>query len=48
MTTIKNRTRKIKNNILAIEAALAAIPVNPKIAATIAMIRNMAAHLSII
>ena len=42
-----NSTKKIKNKILAIEAAPAAIPVKPKIAATIAIIKNMAAHLSI-
>ena len=42
-----NKTRKIKNNTLAIEAAPAAIPVKPNMAATIAMIKNMAAHLSI-
>lgn len=42
-----NKTRKIKNNTLAIEAAPAAIPVKPNIAATIAMIKNIAAHLSI-
>lgn len=42
-----NKTRKIKNNILAIEAAPAAMPVKPNMAATIAMIKNMAAHLSI-
>jgi len=47
MTTIRKRTRKIKNNILAIEAAPAAISVKPKIAAIIAIIKNMAAHLSI-
>jgi hypothetical protein len=34
-TTMRKRTRKIKNNILAIEAAPAAIPVKPKIAAII-------------
>ena len=39
--------RKIKNNILAIEAAPAAIPVKPKIAATIAIIKKIAAHFSI-
>ena len=47
MTTIKKRTRKIKNNTLAMEAAPAAIPVKPKIAAIIAIIKNIAAHLSI-
>ena len=33
---------KIKNNTFAIEAALAATPPNPKIAAMIAMIKNPA------
>ena len=42
-----NKTRKIKNNILAIEAAPAAMPVKPNTAATIAMIKNITAHLSI-
>jgi len=37
----------MKNKILAIEAAPAAMPVKPKIAAIIAMIKNIAAHLSI-
>jgi hypothetical protein len=37
----------MKNKILAIEAAPAAMPVKPKTAAIIAMIKNMAAHLSI-
>ena len=45
--TIINNTRKIKNNTLAIEAAPAAIPVKPNIAATIAMMKNIAAHFSI-
>jgi hypothetical protein len=36
-----NSTKKIKNRTLAIEAAPSAIPPNPKIAATIAMIRNV-------
>jgi hypothetical protein len=35
------RTMKIKNNTLAIPAAVAAIPPNPKIAAMIARIRNI-------
>jgi hypothetical protein len=45
--TIINKTRKIKNNTLAIEAAPAAMPVKPNIAATMAIIKNIAAHLSI-
>ncbi len=35
------------NRNFAIDAAPAAMPVNPKIAATIAIIKKMAAHLSI-
>jgi len=42
-----NKTRKIKNSTLAIEAAPAAMPVKPNMAATMAMIKNIAAHLSI-
>ena len=42
-----NNTKKMKNKILAIEAAPAAMPVKPKIAAIIAITKNMAAHLSI-
>jgi len=40
-------TIKIKKITLATAAAHAAIFVNPKIAATIAMIKNMAAHRNI-
>ena len=40
-------TKKIKNNTLATAAAPAAIFVKPKIAATIAITKKMAAHLSI-
>jgi len=36
----------IPNNILPTEAAPSAIPVNPKIAATIAIIKKTADHLS--
>ena len=36
-----NSTRKIKNKTFATEAAPAAIPPNPKIAATIAIIRKV-------
>lgn len=39
---------KIKNNTLAIEAAPAAIPVNPNMAAMIAMTTKIIAHLIII
>lgn len=38
---------KIKKRVFAIAAAPDAIPVNPNIAATIAIIRNVADHLSI-
>jgi hypothetical protein len=44
---IRKSTMKIKKRILAIDAAPAAIPVNPKIPATIAIIKKMAAHLNI-
>lgn len=44
---MRKRTRKIKNNTLAIEAAPAAISVKPKIAAIIAIIKKIAAHFSI-
>jgi hypothetical protein len=36
-----NKTRKMKNKILAIDAAPAATPPNPKTAATIAMIKKI-------
>lgn len=45
---ITTRARKIKKIIFAIDAAPSAIPLNPKIAATIAIIKNMADHLSIV
>lgn len=44
-TTKKRNTKKI---ILATEAAPAAIPVNPKSAATIAITKNMAVHFSML
>ena len=44
----RKRTRKIKNKILAIDAAPAAIPVNPNIPAMIAITRKIAAHFSIV
>ncbi|HVX25562.1 MAG TPA: hypothetical protein VHB70_04435 [Parafilimonas sp.] len=47
ISTRINNTRKIKNKIFAMDAAPAAMPVKPNMAATIAMIKNMAAHLSI-
>jgi hypothetical protein len=39
---------KIKNRVLAIPAAPAAMPVNPNIAAIIAITRKIADHLSMI
>jgi hypothetical protein len=43
----RNKMRNTKNSILAIPAAATAIPPNPKTAATIAMIRNIADQRSI-
>ena len=40
-------TMKIKNIVLAIDAAPAAMPENPNIAATIAIRKNMAVHFNI-
>lgn len=45
---IRNSTIKIKNNTLAIPAALAAIPPNPNIAAIIAITKNITVQRSII
>ncbi|OEI82000.1 hypothetical protein BKP44_12615 [Formosa algae] len=45
---ITNSTKNIKNNIFAIPAAPAAIPPNPKMAATIAKITNVTVQRSII
>ena len=42
-----NKTKKIKNRILAIEAAPDAMPPNPKIAAIIAMTKNIMVQRSI-
>lgn len=42
-SAIRNNTIKIKNRILAMDAAPAAIPVNPNTAATIATIKNIRA-----
>ena len=47
MIVIRNNTRKIKNSVLAILAAPAAIPVNPNRAAMIAMMKKVTDHLSI-
>jgi hypothetical protein len=44
---IRNKMRNTKNSILAIPAAAIAIAPNPKTAATIAMIRNIADQRSI-
>ena len=44
----RNKTIKIKNRIFAMEAAPASIPVNPKMPATIAITRKIAAHFSIV
>jgi hypothetical protein len=41
MSDTINKTRNMKNNIFAIDAAPAATPPNPNIAATIATIRNI-------
>jgi hypothetical protein len=44
----RNKTIKMKNNTLAMDAAPAAMPVKPKIAAMIAITIKITAHLSII
>jgi hypothetical protein len=44
----RKRTRKMKKRIFAMDAAPASIPVNPKMPATIAITRKMAAHLNIV
>ena len=44
----RNNTMNTKNRILAIEAAPAAMPPNPKTAAIIATIRNMTVQRNII
>ena len=43
MSEIINRTRKMKNKTLAISAARPAMPMNPKIPAMMAMIKNVMA-----
>ena len=43
-----NRIRKMTNNILAMEAAPAAIPPNPNTAAMIATIRKITVHRNIV
>jgi hypothetical protein len=47
ISDIRNNTIKMKNKILAIEAALAAMPKNPKIPATMAIIRKITAQRNI-
>jgi len=47
MSETRNNTMKMKNKILAMEAAPAATPPNPKIAAIIATIRNITVQRSI-
>ena len=48
MSDKRNNTINIKNNILAIPAAPAAMPPNPKMAAIIATIRNITVQRNII
>jgi len=48
MRETRNKTRKMKNKILAMEAAPDATPPNPKIAAIIAMIRNITVQRNIV
>jgi hypothetical protein len=47
MRDSRNITIKIKNNIFAMPAALAAIPPKPNIAATMATIKKMIVHRNI-
>ena len=47
MSETRNNTMKMKNKILAMEAAPAATPPNPKIAAMIATIKNITVQRSI-
>ena len=48
MSETRNRTMKMKNKILAIDAAPAATPPNPKIAAIIATTRKITVQRNII
>ena len=48
MSETRNRTRKMKNKIFAMDAAPAAIPPNPKIAAIIATTRKITVQRNII
>ena len=45
---ITTSAKKIKNNTFAIDAAPAATPPNPNIAATIAITKNIPAHFNIV
>ncbi len=47
-SAITNKTKNIKNKILAMDAAPAAIPVNPNTAATIATIKKISAQRNIV
>jgi hypothetical protein len=47
ISEIINKTIKIINSIFAIPTDVAAIPLNPNMAATIAMIRNITAQVNI-
>ncbi len=47
MAVTKTRTRKMKKRTFATDAAPAAIPVNPKMAAITAIIKNIAVHFNI-
>jgi hypothetical protein len=47
INAIRNNTINIENKTLATDAAPSAIPVNPNIAATIAIMKKVADHLSI-
>ena len=48
MRETRNKTRNMKNKIFAMEAAPAATPPNPKIAAIIATIRNITVQRNIV
>ena len=48
MIAMRKSTINTKNKILAMDAAPAAIPVNPNIAATIATIKNISAQRNMI
>ena len=48
MSERRNKTINMKKNILAMEAAPAAIPPNPRIAAIIAIMRNVTVQRNIV